>query len=705
MVVEIRRNERRFVEQAAGVTPVRPSQTAAGMLGEGLGQVGDALGNWTDEVATAEAKTADASLTESINGLLYGENGFMYAQGGNAVAMRESVTQELDKLYKTTLDGLSPIAKAKAEAPLRARLNSYQTRVNERAFTASQDYLNDAAAARVTSLTSAAILDPDGAPDLLAQIDMEIADIAARKGSPDGVTALERQGVRDKVYGETAMRYANIDPMGALDFVRKHRDEISGPVLARLEAELVPIAKEFQGRQMGASAFTGVNLPALKAAVFPGESGGDYDALFGFSNRDGGQFANVRLTDMTVDEALAFADPSGPYGQWVAAQNNGTVATPMGAFQVVGSTLRAAKDGLGLTGTEKMTREMQDRIGMWVYGAQGPGAWEGWRGPRLPVASSYAQILEIEDPLVREAAIREFDLRSKARQLEDDEIQRSAATTAYETIIQGGRIADLDVETRLALGRVEMSGLMSLERAWNSASPPQTNPVAYTELRLKQANDPQGFRQMVADGSLITGYADKLSPTDMQGFIDAGTTPQSEVTRTAAATLMTVADRHMKDAGIDTTPKEGSDDAAAVAAMQTRLLRWQDVFIAKEGRAPMQGEIDARVKQELVEVVTGAGWGDGQWKNTRSLYQIDFEGMTADEDDDMSLFDLENNISEGAMRIAGQKVDMATYDQVYAALTRALNGLTPEQMAMADIDGLTLPTPRQIVEALATYYE
>ena len=117
----------------------------------------------------------------------------------------------------------------------------------------------------------------------------------------------------------------------------------------------------------------------LKRMVFPGESGGDYNALFGYANRPGGQFAGVNLTDMTVNQALQFSDPSGPYAQSVRGQI-GRVATPMGAYQVVGKTLEAAMKGLGLTGNERMTPELQDQIGMWIYQNQGPGAWEAWGG-------------------------------------------------------------------------------------------------------------------------------------------------------------------------------------------------------------------------------------------------------------------------------------------------------------------------------------
>lgn len=130
------------------------------------------------------------------------------------------------------------------------------------------------------------------------------------------------------------------------------------------------------------------NWPAIRAGIFAGESGGDYNALFGFSNREGKQFGGTKLTDMTVDQALAFANPSGPYAQWVKGQV-GRVATPMGAYQVVGTTLKAAKDGLGLTGNERMTEDTQDRVGQWILAKQGTGAWEGYRGPREP-ESPYA---------------------------------------------------------------------------------------------------------------------------------------------------------------------------------------------------------------------------------------------------------------------------------------------------------------------------
>lgn len=123
--------------------------------------------------------------------------------------------------------------------------------------------------------------------------------------------------------------------------------------------------------------------PQVQAGIFAGESGGDYDALFGFSNREGGPFAGTKLTNMTVDEAIAFADPNGPYAQYVKGQV-GRVATPMGAYQFVGKTLRGLKEQLGLKGNERMTPELQDKLGKHLWKTAGTGQWEGYKGPRDP---------------------------------------------------------------------------------------------------------------------------------------------------------------------------------------------------------------------------------------------------------------------------------------------------------------------------------
>ena len=116
-----------------------------------------------------------------------------------------------------------------------------------------------------------------------------------------------------------------------------------------------------------------------KPLILSGESGGDMDALYGYANRDGGQFAGTNVSGMTINDALAFADPQGAYGQPVKG-DIGRVATPMGGYQIVGSTLAGAKDALGLTGNEQFDPTMQERIAQHIFDTQGPGAWEALKG-------------------------------------------------------------------------------------------------------------------------------------------------------------------------------------------------------------------------------------------------------------------------------------------------------------------------------------
>jgi len=97
------------------------------------------------------------------------------------------------------------------------------------------------------------------------------------------------------------------------------------------------------------------------SAVDNAEGGGDYDTLYGFAQRDGKPFAGTRVSGMSVKDAIAFADPSGPYAQSVKEQI-GRVATPMGRHQIVGTTLRNAVGEMGIDPNTPFNAQTQDAI-------------------------------------------------------------------------------------------------------------------------------------------------------------------------------------------------------------------------------------------------------------------------------------------------------------------------------------------------------
>lgn len=110
---------------------------------------------------------------------------------------------------------------------------------------------------------------------------------------------------------------------------------------------------------------TGGGLPSsFLAAVDKTEGAGDYDTLFGHAQKNG-PFAGTAISQMPIRDVLAFTDPSGPYAQYVK-DKVGRVATPVGKYQTVGTTLRGAVGALGLDPNAPYDQAAQDRVASYL---------------------------------------------------------------------------------------------------------------------------------------------------------------------------------------------------------------------------------------------------------------------------------------------------------------------------------------------------
>lgn len=110
---------------------------------------------------------------------------------------------------------------------------------------------------------------------------------------------------------------------------------------------------------------TNGDLPSsFLAAVDKTEGAGDYDTLFGHAQKDG-PFAGTSVSSMPIRDVLAFTDPSGPYAQYVKGKV-GRVATPVGKYQTVGTTLRNAVGALGLDPNAPYDQATQDRVASYL---------------------------------------------------------------------------------------------------------------------------------------------------------------------------------------------------------------------------------------------------------------------------------------------------------------------------------------------------
>lgn len=119
-------------------------------------------------------------------------------------------------------------------------------------------------------------------------------------------------------------------------------------------------APDYASARVAQAHNAGSPLPnSFLSAVDSTEGAGGYDTLFGHAQR--GPFAGTDVSQMTIGDALAFASPSGAYGQHVKGQI-GRVATPMGRHQIVGTTLRNAVQEMGLDPSTPFDRNTQDTI-------------------------------------------------------------------------------------------------------------------------------------------------------------------------------------------------------------------------------------------------------------------------------------------------------------------------------------------------------
>ena len=135
----------------------------------------------------------------------------------------------------------------------------------------------------------------------------------------------------------------------------------------------------------------------IQQGIFAGESGGDYNALFGYQNRPGGIFSDVKVSEMSIADILDFTNPRGAYGQFVANTRPDPemgVATPVGAYQVVGTTLRDAVKALGIDPSQKFDKATQDRIGKYIFETQGAKAFAGYKGPKMDGQQPTAQQMQ-----------------------------------------------------------------------------------------------------------------------------------------------------------------------------------------------------------------------------------------------------------------------------------------------------------------------
>lgn len=93
-----------------------------------------------------------------------------------------------------------------------------------------------------------------------------------------------------------------------------------------------------------------------------------YDTLYGNFETQDTPFKGTQVSTMTLGELYDFSKPSGDYGKYVKprlaksteAYRRGLTSTPMGKYQIVGTTLRDVAKRMGLPPETVFNKKTQD---------------------------------------------------------------------------------------------------------------------------------------------------------------------------------------------------------------------------------------------------------------------------------------------------------------------------------------------------------
>lgn len=688
MPVTIKKTQRTQSLRSSGGVAVQGGYSSLEKFADGVSQFGGMLAEFQDQIDVADAKSADTAYSDLIREELYGDQtGFMYSEGSDSLNRRATVSERLEAEQKRILEDLSPAARIHAETSMGARYQRALQTVDQHTSGQRKVYMETASNARINTSIQDAIYNPELTAQSIATSFQEIDDQAHANGWPPELVALKKKETSTAIHAGVIDRLEDVSPVQALEYLRKNKSAMNGAEVARIEDVLIPMARQYRGRQAGkAAAFGG---GALFDLIDRTEGAGNFDTLFAHSQKSGGRFTNVSVSNMSISEAINFSDPNGEYGRWVKAKlaelgQEPRIATPMGAFQIVGATLRSAVKELGLDLNDKFDKDTQTRIAQHLISKRLSGEttmagkmsalrkeWEGFKnvkdGELAAAIAGYesgggvSSISDIQDPDEREAAFAEYNFQMGLKKNAIEQQRAQAKEAAFQLITDGVNVSELPPRFQKQIGLEGMKSLISFQKQKMEGGV-RTDLAVYTKLMNLAVENPKEFAQM--DMLLLV---DKLKETDYKKALDM----QNEIKKNGGVDAKFSLAKKQADLSIQTFGLKKTDPV--YGRLIRHLSNWQE-------QNPEISNDEAALFREANQAMSTISVTDKSWffpsTTDYNAMDIDFNGRTLDANDDVSPEDFIDGLTDGRVKINGTQVPPKLADEVYEDLLNVL-GRTP----------------------------
>jgi hypothetical protein len=634
MVAIVRRYDPREVERATPPRQVTAPQTSVGALGDALGDLGEAAWTFEDEIATAHAYQIDTEFTQFLTTAMSGDGtentGYLSQRGLDATGALPDLVESVRTRYQQMVQSLNPRVRPQTVRSMETRYQTFLRQANRHATAQASAGRAAAGAARANASRDAAIRagimgDTEAFTENLAAIEATAAELYPN--DPDRATAYIREQGSDAHRAVVQGIAAENGASAAWEYVEGNPDVFETGDLWTMRDDYYEGAMT----ERGAAIADAVVADAILDATARPQAAAETLA----AAEDATRLTASRFTD----QPLSFSAPE-PQGTALVAMAdaNPNMLDPRQEMVPGGPDYSNLQPLVNETVRQMTPRAPAPAPAFDIGG--GVDLSFSLPAPNLIEPPTYVppdfsaardQIMQIENPLARQAALQRLEDNIESYEAQMQEVHDQALTQAQEIVLENqGRVGTVDripVEIMQHLTPTERETLRGFERTVRQNRQPETPDDVYYNLHL-------AYEQGDADrlGQLLLQNRHQIAPEQFTSFMArhaamvAG--ERQSIDDVQWGSVRTVVDRTMRGFGINP-----NDDPGTQMMIDNRVSQWIEGQVRRNETVPTQPEIAAFISSQLVDTTINL---DGERRRRGMAIEFDFNGSTVSPDDDVT---------------------------------------------------------------------